>query len=106
MDTEKTLLQQIRDKEQELGKKVDLARAETETIIEAARADAEALLCTADEAGKKAAEQVYWEERGKTEAAVEALKQAALQEIATVTKQGDKNLPAAVDRIVRYVTME
>jgi len=34
------------------------------------------------------------------------LKKAALLEYETVAIQGEKNLPAAVERIVRYVTME
>ena len=65
MDPEKTLLQQIRDKEQELAHKVDQARAEAEAAIEAARTEAEDLLCTADKSAKITSEQVYLEGEGK-----------------------------------------
>ena len=64
------------------------------------------MLCTADQTGKITAEQVYWKERGTTEAEIEALKKAALAKSEALAVQGKKNLPTAVDRIVRYVTME
>jgi len=106
MDTEKTLLQQIRDKEQDLALKIDAVRAETEASIAAARTEAEDLLCTAETAGKTTAEQVYWKERGKTEIEIEALKKTAERERETAMVQGEQNLPAAAERIYRYVTME
>lgn len=106
MDTEKTLLQQIRDKEQELAQRIDAARAEAEASVAAARTEAEDLICTADKAGKITSEQVYWKERGKTETEIEALKQAAQRERETVGTRGEQNIPPAAERIVKYVTME
>ena len=106
MDTDKTLLQQIRDREQELARKVDAVRAEAEATIAAAKNEAEDLLCTADTVGKTTAEQVYWKERGKTEIEIEVLKNTAQQERETIAVQGERNVPAAADRIVRYVTMD
>ncbi|MFA7695858.1 MAG: V-type ATPase subunit subunit G family protein [Methanoregula sp.] len=106
MDTDKTLLQQIRDKEQEVARNVDAARVEADAMVAAARTEAEDLLCTADKAGKTSAEQVYWKERGRTEAGIETLKKTAEQEQETAAVQGAKNLPAAAEQIVRYVTME
>jgi vacuolar-type H+-ATPase subunit H len=106
MDTEKTLLQQIRDKEQQVAQQVDAARAEADASVAAARAEAEDLLCTADRLGKTTAEQVYWKERGRTEIEIEDLKRAAGLERETCLAQGTGNIPAAAERIVRYVTME
>jgi vacuolar-type H+-ATPase subunit H len=106
MDTEKTLLQQIRDKEQELAQKVEAIRLEADASVAAARTEAEDLLCTADTAGKKTAEEVYWKERGRTEMEIAALKQAAERDREAASVQGTKNVPAAADRIVSYVTME
>jgi len=106
MDSEKTLLQQIRDKEQELSQKVDAARTEAEAAVAAARAEAEDLLCTADKLGKTTAEQVYWKARGRTEIEIEDLKKAAELERETAHVQGERNIPAAAERIVRYVTSE
>jgi len=54
---EKTLLQQIREKEQELGLEVEKVKTETDAAITAARTEAEDLICTADKAGKITAEQ-------------------------------------------------
>ena len=56
--------------------------------------------------GKTTAEQVYWKERGKTEIEIEALKKAAEQERRPLQVRGERNIPAAAERIVRYVTME
>lgn len=106
MDTDKTLLQQIRDKEQEVARNVEAARAEADAMVAAARTEAEDLLCTADKAGKTSAEQVYWKERATTEAGIETLKKTAEQEQETAAVQGAKNLPAAAEQIVRYVTRE
>jgi vacuolar-type H+-ATPase subunit H len=106
MDTEKTLLQQIRDKEQELAIQVDAARAEADASVAAARSEAEDLLCTADKLGKTTAEQVYWKERGRTEIEIEDLKKAAESDREILLEQGERNLPAAAERIVRYVTTE
>ena len=106
MDTEKTLLQQIRDKERELATQVEAARAEAEASVAAAKSEAEDLLCTADKLGKTTAEQVYWKERGRTEIEIEDLKKAAELERETTMEQGERNIPAAAERIVRYVTTE
>ncbi|WP_321505540.1 V-type ATPase subunit subunit G family protein [uncultured Methanoregula sp.] len=105
-DSDKTLLQQIREKEQELAQRVDRARVESEEAVDAAKAEAEDLICTADKAGKVTAEQVYWKERGRTETEIEELKRTAELERETTSLQGERNVPAAVERIVRYVTRE
>jgi V/A-type H+/Na+-transporting ATPase subunit G/H len=103
---EKTLLQQIREKEQDVAKKIEDVKAGTEASIAAAKTDAENLLCTADAEGKKAAEEIYWREKGVAEARVEQLRQDATRDAETIAEKGRKNIPAAADAIVRYVTME
>ena len=47
-ETEKTLLQQIREKEQEYAKKIEVIKKETDAAIASAQSEAESLLCTAD----------------------------------------------------------
>ncbi len=106
MDTEKTLLQQIRDKEQDLARKVEAAKNAAETTVAAARSEAEDLLCTADKLAKTTAEQVYWKEKGRTELEIADLRKAAELEQETAALQGEQNIAAASDRIVRYVIME
>lgn len=104
-DTEKTLLQQIRDKEHEFARQIDTARSEADALVAAARTDAEDLLCTAEKAGKTSAEQVYWNERGRTETEIGALKKAAEHERESASRKEEQNLPKAADRIFSYVTM-
>lgn len=106
MEPEKTLLQQIREKEQEYAEKIEGVKKETDLEVEAARNDAEALLCTADGTGKADAERLYWEGKGKIEAEIEALKRGAAAERETAATTGEKNIPRAVDAITGYVTME
>jgi Skp family chaperone for outer membrane proteins len=104
-EPEKTLLQQIREKEQEYAAKLEAVRQETVAETGAAQAEAESLLCTADSAGKTEAERLYWEEKGKIETGVEELRRVASADRELAAARGEKNLPAAVAKIVSYVTM-
>jgi vacuolar-type H+-ATPase subunit H len=106
MAEEKTLLQQIREKEQELALEVDTVKAETDGAITAARNEAEDLICTADKAGKTTAEQVYWKARGATAEEIADLKREAELARDTSGLQSERNLAPAVERIVRYVKGE
>jgi vacuolar-type H+-ATPase subunit H len=106
MGMEKTLLQQIREKEQDVAKKIELVRTGTEAAIAAAKTDAENLLCTANTEGKTAAEELYWREKGRTEAQIEQMKRDAGTEAETTAERGKRNIPVAADAIVRFVTME
>ncbi|HSQ93839.1 MAG TPA: V-type ATPase subunit subunit G family protein [Methanoregula sp.] len=105
-DEEKTLLQQIREKEQEYAKKTEMIKKETEAAIASAQAEAESLLCTADSAGKTEAERFFWEEKGKIEAEIEGLRRGAAAERDMAAARGEKNLSRAVETIAGYVTME
>jgi len=105
-ETEKTLLQQIREKEQEYAKKITVIKKETDAAIASAQIEAESLLCTADSAGKTEAEQRYWQEKGKIETEIEGLRQGAAAERDMAAARGEKNLPRAVETITGYVTME
>jgi Holliday junction resolvasome RuvABC DNA-binding subunit len=106
MEEEKTLLQQIREKEQEHEVKVRAVRAETEAAVAAAREEAEGMLCTADGVGKKEAEQIYWEEKAKSEAEIEQLKERAAHQREDAAARGERHLPRAVEKIVALVTMQ
>jgi hypothetical protein len=105
-ETEKTLLQQIREKEQEYAKKIEAIKKETDAAIASAQSEAESLLCTADSAGKTEAEQRYWQEKGKIETEIEGLRRGAAAERDMAAAKGEKNLPRAVDTIAGFVTRE
>jgi vacuolar-type H+-ATPase subunit H len=106
MEPEKTLLQQIRDREREYASKIEETKREADATVAAARDEAADLLCTAESTAKTAAEQVYWKERGRTEMEIEALQKAAERELEAATLTGERNIQAAAREIVRYVTME
>jgi vacuolar-type H+-ATPase subunit H len=106
MGEEKTLLQQIREKEQEFAAKIEVVKTGIDREIEAAQSEAEALLCTADSAGKTEAERFFWEEKGKIEAEIEGLRRGAAAERDLAAARGEKNLSRAVETIAGYVTME
>lgn len=105
-DTEKTLLQQIREKEQEFASKLDAVKKETDAAIASAQADAENMLCAADDAARKEAEQLSRQEKVKIDAGIEDLKRAAAAGRDSAGAKGEKNLPRAVEAITGYVTME
>jgi hypothetical protein len=106
MEPEKTLLQQIREKEQEFAQKIEKVKAESDAAVAAAKNEAESLLCTADSVGTTEAEQLYWQEKAKIEAGIEELKRSAAAGREAAAARGEKNLPRAVDTITGYVTME
>jgi len=105
-DMEKTLLQQIREKEQEYAKKIEVIKKETDAAIAAAQSEAESLLCTADSVGKTEAEKLYWQEKAAIETEIETLRRGAAAERDMAATQGERNLPRAVETIAGYVTME
>ena len=106
MEGEKSLLQQIRDKEQEFSKKIDIVKQETDVQIATARARREKALLDAEQTGKITAEELFRKETQKTDIEIERMKKAAAAETEAARVKGEKNLPLATDKIVSYVIME
>ena len=106
MEQEKTLLQQIREKEQEYAEKTEAIKKETDASITAVESEAESMLCTADSTGKIEAELLYWQEKGEIEAEIEGLKREAVAVREKVAAAGEKNLASAIETITRSVIME
>jgi len=106
MEGEKTLLQQIRDKEQEFSKKIDIIKQETDSQIAAARTKRENALLDAERTGKIAADGLSRKETLKTDIEIEQMKKTAAAEAEAARVKGERNLPLAVNKIVSYVTME
>jgi vacuolar-type H+-ATPase subunit H len=106
MEEEKTLLQQIRDKEQEFSKKIETVKQETDAQIAAARSEREATIREASRSGKTAADDLYLKEKQKTESEIELMKKAATIETEVARVKGEKNRQQAVEKIVGYVTVE
>jgi vacuolar-type H+-ATPase subunit H len=106
MEEERTLLQQIRDKEQEFSKKIETVKQETDAQIAAARTEQERTIRDAERSGKIAADESYRKDREKTESEIGKMKKASVIETEAARVTGEKNLPPAVEKIVGYVTME
>jgi len=106
MEAEKTLLQQIRDKEQEFSKKLESVKQETDAQIATEKARREKALLEAERTGKIAAEELLRKEQQKTENEIERMKKAAAAETNAARVKGEKNLPLATDKIISYVIME
>jgi hypothetical protein len=106
MEAEKTLLQQIRDKEQEFSKKLESVKQETDAQIATEKARRDKALLEAERTGKIAAEELLRKEQQKTDNEIERMKKAAAAETNAARVKGEKNLPLATDKIVSYVIME
>ncbi|MEN6443643.1 MAG: V-type ATPase subunit subunit G family protein [Methanoregula sp.] len=106
MDQEKTLLQQIREKELEYAGKIEAVKTETDAAIAAAESEVESLLCTADSTGKIEAEQLYRQEIEKIEVKIDTLKREAATARENAVMKGEKNLPRAITAITSSVNME
>jgi hypothetical protein len=106
MEVEKTLLQQIRDKEQEFSKKIETVKQETDAQIAVATSEREATIRDAGRPGKTAAEELYRKDKQKTDSEIEQMKKVAAIETEATRVKGEKNFQPAVEKIIGYVTME
>jgi vacuolar-type H+-ATPase subunit H len=103
MDSEKSLLQQIRDREQEFAIKIETAKRETEAEIAAAYQQADTIITEAGKRRKAAAEALLHEETETTGAEVDRIKKEAAAQADAARKNGERHLPSAVEKITGYV---
>jgi hypothetical protein len=106
MEAEKTLLQQIRDKEQEFSKKLETVKQETDAQIATEKSRRDNALLDAGQTGKIAAEELLQKEQQKTDIEIDRMKKASVAETDAARMKGEKNLRLATDKIVSYVIME
>lgn len=103
---EKTLLQQIREKELLLNIKIEDTRKEAEEIIVKAREESKEMMENYEKEGKVASQEYYNRENEKITKEIEQLKnQGDLKEI-SVKEKGERNITPAIERIVKIVSME
>ncbi len=106
MEQEKTLLQQIRDKEQELSIELDKAiKGSEETVLQANR-EAEDILARARRAGEAAAAEYRSREEAHIAAEVKKVQEQGKILADSAKADGERNLPAAVTMLVRTVAPE
>jgi vacuolar-type H+-ATPase subunit H len=103
---EKSLLQQIREKELMISIRIDEARREAEAAILSARLDASKMIENSEREGEKAAREYYEKELENVKEKNKLLKNQGDQEAISVREQGERNLMAAIERIVQAVSME
>jgi hypothetical protein len=106
MEEERTLLQQIRDKEQVFSKKIETIKQETDGQIAAAEQEREKAIRQSWISGKKSAEDLSSREQQKTEIEIARMKKVAESETETAIAKGKRNLRPAVEKIISYVIME
>ena len=103
---EKSLLQQIREKEMMISIKVDETRREGEEVILKARKEASELIERSEREGKTAAQEYYEKEMEKLKKEIDQLKNQSNQQALLVRAEGERNLPAAIDKIAKVVSLE
>jgi vacuolar-type H+-ATPase subunit H len=106
MMAEKSLLQQIREKELMISIRIDEARREAEAAILSARLDASKMIENSERDGEKAAREYYEKELENVKEKNKLLKNQGDREAISVREQGERNLKAAIERIVQAVSME
>ena len=106
MAEEKSLLQQIREKELMISINIDETRREGEEVIISARKEASEMIETSEREGKKAAREYYEKEMEKLRKEIEQLRDQSNQQAISVRAEGERNLPSAIDKIAKVVSME
>ena len=101
---EKSLLQQIRDKELMISIKIDETRREGEEVMLSARKEASEMIETSERVGKKAAQEYYEKEMEKLREEIEQLRNQSNQQALLVRAEGERNLPSAIDKITNAVS--
>jgi len=106
MAEEKSLLQQIREKELMISIKIDETKREGEGVMLSARREASEMIETSEREGKKAAQEYYEKEMEKLRKEIEQLRDQTNQQVILVRAEGERNLPSAIDKIAKVVSME
>ncbi len=106
MSEERSLLQQIGDKEKELNAHLQEVSRQTDLRIAAARKSAAETIRQADEEGKRSANEYLEKERKKTAAEVAELEKSGKYAAETARPKGRANIPPAAGEIVRRVALK
>ena len=102
---EKTLLQQIREKELLLNIKIEDTRREAEEIILKAREESKERLENSEKEGKAVAQEYYEIEKKKIDKELELLKKQGNLQVTSEKEKGERNLQPAIERIVKIVSI-
>lgn len=106
MATEKSLLQKIREKELEMSVKIDEARRVADQDLALAKKEAMTIFKQSEEEGKRSAEEFVTREMNNIQTDADLVRTQSREEVRKVRETGEKNLPAAVERIVSIILAE
>lgn len=103
MVVEKSLLARIREKELEVSVKIDDVRVDADRMIENAKKEALAIITSSEIEGKETADEFLKRELERIQAEANQITAQAREEVETVRKKGEMNLPKAVEKIIAIV---
>ncbi|MCU0631792.1 MAG: hypothetical protein MUC66_02315 [Methanolinea sp.] len=103
MASEKSVLAKIREKELEMGVKIDESRSAADRVIEQAKKESSVLISSSETEGKKAASEFLRKEMEKIQGEADNIGIHAIEEVKKVRENGEKNIPKAVEKIVTIV---
>jgi vacuolar-type H+-ATPase subunit H len=106
MEENKTLLQQVREKELVINKRLELASRDADMLITDAKKECGEIMKKSDEEGREAALIYIDNEKAKISADVEAVKLGSSKKAAAIREKAKANMPAVVDMIVKDVTLQ
>jgi vacuolar-type H+-ATPase subunit H len=106
MEDNKTLLQQVREKELAINTRLELASRDADKLITDAKKECGEIMKKADEGGREAALIYFDNEKAKISANVEATKLGSSKKAAAIREGAKTNMPAVVDMIVKEVTLQ
>ena len=104
--TDKTLLQQIREKELMLNIKIEDTRRDAQEIILKARSEAEAMIQNSEREGKAAAQKYYENEMEAIKNEIDQLTTRGNLDAVSAKESGERNLQPAIMMIVKTIAME
>ncbi|WAC05194.1 MAG: hypothetical protein OS112_00785 [Methanoregula sp.] len=105
MVPEKSVLQQVREKELMFSIKIYEARGKAEEVIQNARKEASEMVENSEREGKKAARELYEREMEIIRQEVEQLRSQGIQEAKATKAEAERNLEPAIRNIVTTVSM-
>ena len=101
--TDKTLLQQIREKELMISIKIDETRRGGDEIILNARKEASEMIENSEREGKMAAREYYEKEIEKLKEEIEQIRNQGNQLAMSVREKGERNIQRATEKIVKVI---
>ena len=99
----KSLLTRSREKELEVGVRIDDIRVEADRMIDQARKEAQTITTSSEAEGRKAADDFLKREMKQIQTEAEQINAQAEKEVDSLRKKGEKNISAAVEKIVGIV---